>query len=158
MRSPWIEFEVTREQSVTTNTFISSFCQNNHCVICKDTLALNNKIRAISSYSAQLKSTSMPSTHTAPMKAHAMLTKGNCFETFCPLQRQMKCITLPSVHYPGCSVTPISLSLLYTKQRLPSPLIHTAGLWHRLKTSFSTKFTPLVIDTWSNTEIKRQMP
>lgn len=142
-------------RTVTTNTFISSFCQNKHCVICKDTLALNNKIRAISSYSAQLKSTSMPpSTHTALMKAHVMLTKGKCFDTFCLLQRQMKCIMLQSVHYPGYGATPISISLLYTKQRLQSPLIHPTVLWHLLQTSFSIKFTTPVIDTWSDTEIE----
>lgn len=109
MRSPWTEFEVTGEQSGTTNTFISSFCQNNHCAICKDTLALNNKVRAISSYSAQLQSTSMPPfTHTASREEHGMLTKGKCFSPVCPLQTLMKCIMLQSVHYPSYSATPLS--------------------------------------------------
>lgn len=52
------------------------------------------------------------STHTAPRKAHVMLTQGKCFGTSCPLQRQMKCIVLHSVHSPSYGATPISISLL----------------------------------------------
>lgn len=50
-RSPCIELEVTGEQADVTNNFISSFSQNNYCVVYKDTLALNNKTRDISVYS-----------------------------------------------------------------------------------------------------------
>lgn len=65
-----------------SNTSISSFRQNNYRVICKDTLALNNRIRDISSYSAQLASTSMPPSATEnAQKAHVMLTTGKCSDT-----------------------------------------------------------------------------
>lgn len=66
--------------------------KKNHCIICKDTLALN-KIRVISSYSAQVGSNQCATlTHTALMKAHVMFMKGKCFDASCPLQREMKCI------------------------------------------------------------------
>lgn len=65
-----------------SNTFISSFCQNNYCVSGKDTSALNNRIRDISSYSALLASTSMPpSASENSQKAHIMLIRGECFDT-----------------------------------------------------------------------------
>lgn len=54
-RSPCIEFEVSGEQTDTTNNFINSFSPNNYCVIYKDTLALNNKTRDISVYSTVCK-------------------------------------------------------------------------------------------------------
>lgn len=149
---PLKRLEVTGEQSVTANTFISSFCQNNHRIICKDTLALNNKIRAISSYSAQLQSTSILHSHSS-------------YKSTCDAhKRQMLWYFLPIEKTDEMHHAPLrSLSQLwyYTHQRKSAFTKRdcwahwlTAVLWHLLKSIFSVKF---VTDTWSDIEIRRQM-
>lgn len=148
---PWREFEVTGEQSVMTNTIKSSFCQNNHCIICKDTSALN-KIRVISSYSALLGSTSVPPSLTqlswkhmwCSSKANALMLLAHCKGD------EMYHEMLQSDHCPGYGASPINL--LYTKQ---SPWMHTAVLWHLLKLQHKMHIT--CDQYWPDTKIKRLM-
>lgn len=135
---PLKRLEVTGEQSVTTNTFISSFCQNNHCIICKDTLALNNKIRAISCYSAQLQSTSVLHSHSS-------------YESTCDAhKRQILWYFLPIAKIDEMHHAPLrslSQSQYYTHQHKSAFTKRdcwahwlTAVLRHLLKSIFSIKF------------------